>query len=112
SGFLKSDSAISAAFFSDVPTPAPLGPDSGRIRPTRTWPWPICAPGPGAGGAVGDVLPNLPKSPRSNLLSAQADSASAVLAHKAPRSTPLRVSNPLGLRGVPDIVPHGDRLGC
>ena len=46
---------------------------------------------------VGAVLPNLPKSPRSNLLSAQADSANAVLAHNAARSTRLRVSDPGGL---------------
>ena len=51
-GFLNSASAISAAFFIEVAaTPALPGADSGRIRPTRICPLPICVPGCGAGGA-------------------------------------------------------------
>ena len=110
-GFLKSESAISAAFFSDVPTPAPPCPDSGRIKPTRTWPSPICRAGRRRRRRWFGLPPNLPKLAESNLLPAQADSASAVLAHSAARSLRLRVSDPGWRERRPRHLSPGSGLG-
>src|ERR1700710_1680981 len=80
-GFWNSASPISAAFFIDcAATPALPAADSGRIRPTLTWPLPTdsgCCCGP-AGPASGcDELNGLENWPSDCCTPAQAPSSGA-----------------------------------
>ena len=83
SGALNSASAISAALRIDcAATPALPRADSGRIRPTLTWPVPIVAPGGACalcGGGDGDVNElsrlELPEQPANSALAGAASPA-------------------------------------
>src|ERR1700710_214880 len=99
-GFWNSASAISAAFFIDcAATPALPAADSGRIRPTLTWPLPTdsgCCCGPAGPASGGDELNGLENWLSDCCTPAQAPSSGA------PRMRPTAVRRvaPDGVTGL------------
>src|SRR5262245_18476012 len=85
-GLVNSDRANSAALFIDsAARPALPLADSGRMRPTLTWPLPIAVPGcAGGGGApLQKLLPGKPEQPATTAAKANATTSQARLVGSA-----------------------------